>query len=130
MYVIWISIELNVLIVVSSIPIIRPLLSRNGLALIRRTISDRSSRQLAPATATRDRLPDQSWHDAISMSKNRSKTMASSIASEEELVARDGYAVKEVSAGEGILRTVEVTTVISKAEDVALAHAALVGLVL
>lgn len=150
MYVIWISIELNVIIVISSIPIIRPLLSRNGLALITRTLSARRAQRASIALNnshshggsssgggggdgnSRRRPADQSWHEAISMSKNRSRTVTSSIASEEQLVVRDVEGGKEglIDEGNGIVRTVEVTTVVSNAEDVALAHAALVGLVL
>lgn len=114
-YVIWICIELNVVIIVSSLPLLRPLL---GLF-----------------SKKRHRLPDEAspgWDTETygsvfsKKSKSRARTMAMSTSSEENIVPHDSqiFAMEPT----GIMVTHEVS-VSYQPSDVQFVHAALVGLV-
>lgn len=115
-YVIWIAIELNVVIVVSSIPLLRPLLS-----LFRRK---------------HQRLPDESqrnWSAStqgtiFTKSRSRTRTKAMSSSSQEDMVPHSSqiFCMEEPSGGITVTKEVSVTF---QPNDVQFVHAALVGLV-
>ncbi|KAG8630119.1 hypothetical protein KVT40_001738 [Elsinoe batatas] len=106
-YVIWVSVELNIVIIASTIPILRPLFKRHGLSsVMRRNVTDSRDPELAPSTSPCD--------------KTRVRTHTSSISSREEILpARQEQFT--------ITRTVEVS-VSHGPKDRNLVHAALIGL--
>ncbi|KAK4549419.1 hypothetical protein LTR36_006416 [Oleoguttula mirabilis] len=109
-YVIWLSVELNVVIIVASVPLLRPMFERDR----RRT----GSAQL------------QKWDTSTTLSsifsKKRARTNLSRVDSEENIIEPQGnqYPMERM----GIQVTHEVT-VTYQPSDQAYVHAALVGLV-
>ena len=115
-YVIWISIELNVVIIVSSIPLLRPLFRR------------RRRQQLDQAD------PASRW-DSVTLGSVLSRkgphagaTQLSSISSEENVLAPYQQPFPDVNQSAGITVTTEVS-VTYQPNNAPFVHAALVGLV-
>ena len=111
MYVIWMSIELNVVIVVASIPLLRSLFRH-------------------PSTITEQEVRtswDNSTVESYFSKKKRPYATQYSMESEENIVSQDQHFEMETRPGIVVTREVEVTYESSNAPFV---HAALVGLVL
>ncbi|KAF4547772.1 Hypothetical protein D9617_36g063100 [Elsinoe fawcettii] len=106
-YIIWVSVELNVVIIASTIPILRPLFKRHGLSsVMRRNVTDSMDPERVQSTSPYD--------------KGRLRTHTSSISSQEKILPpRQEQFV--------ITRTVEVS-VSHGPKDRNLVHAALIGL--
>lgn len=117
-YIIWISVELNIVMVAASIPILRPLFTRGGLSRLARRPQMSARETRSPSTGS-----------SIAMSKQRPRVATrhlSSTSSQEDILARD----PNDSFGEesvGITRTVEVSVTYAP-NDATWVHAALVGL--
>ncbi|KAF2149765.1 hypothetical protein K461DRAFT_323301 [Myriangium duriaei CBS 260.36] len=107
-YVQWIAIELNIVIIASTIPLLRPLFKKNGLSrVLQKEVTE---------------LPGSGYgNSSPSFEKGGSQTRTMSISSEENILSHRHL---EPIA---ITRTVEVSVSYSS-EDRSLAHAALIGL--
>lgn len=116
LYTIWIEIELNIVIVVASIPLLRPIIARFD--------------------KRRHRLPDErspGWDTATfssvySKGKSKSRMTAVSTSSEENIVPQSFEAFNMEHPAHGIRVTQEVS-VTYQPSDVQFVHAAIVGLV-
>lgn len=114
LYVIWIEIELNIVIVVSSVPLLRPLLN-----LFRKK---------------HQRLPDENtsgwdtttFSSVFSKGKSKSRMTALSTSSEENIVPHTPEVFSMQQPGITVTHEVTVTY---QPSDVQFVHAALVGLV-
>ena len=122
-YVIWVSIELNVVMIVATIPLLRPLFLRNTFSFGRR-----SRAQQGTVLSSMTSLPRKGWEnitlDSILSKKDKIKSQTSELgesASKEDILeSRDQHPF-------GITRTVEVR-ITYEANDKPHVHAALVGL--
>ncbi|KAL9088749.1 MAG: hypothetical protein Q9165_006058 [Trypethelium subeluteriae] len=124
-YVIWISIELNVVMVTATIPLLRPLFRRDVFSFGRRPRDDPGT-MLSSMTS----LPRKGWEnitmDSMLSKKDRFRSQTSEVhssASNEDIPAS-----REIQNPFGITRTVEVQ-ITYEANDKPHVHAALVGLV-
>lgn len=123
-YVIWVSVELNIVIITASIPLLRPLFRRARLPTSR--------------PPTRDPLasPPPSWRSHIQLgsafsTKNNSRIKVHEHSTQSESVSSLDAIFKTTTTGdfgEGITVTREVQ-VSSERADAPFVHAALVGLV-
>ncbi|PNS17839.1 hypothetical protein CAC42_16 [Sphaceloma murrayae] len=105
-YVIWVSVELNVVIIASTIPILRPLFKRHGLSsVMRRDVAEHSDIEASTTSP---------------YSKSHLRTHASSVSSQEKILPAR---MEQLT----ITRTVEVS-VSHGPRDRNLIHAALIGL--
>jgi hypothetical protein len=108
-FTIWLSVELNTVLIVSSIPLIRPLFIR------------RHHQRLPPhhgRTSTFDSV--------MSSISKKPRANLSRIDSEEEIMPQPMVPLEEMGKGIKVTREVEVTY---QSSDYAFVHAALVGLV-
>jgi len=127
-YAVWISVELNTVIVVASVPILRPLFRRNGLARISRPHP--SIQEHARPREEAYRALEGGPHDSVtSYNMEAFKSMAttrpeSTMSSQEILIESSSYGAGALG---GITKTVEVE-VSRTSKDRAFVHAALVGL--
>lgn len=110
-YVIWLAIELNVVIIVASIPLLRPLFHRNNHRA--------------------DVMQPQQWDmptfNSV-FSKGRARANLSRVDSEEHIIELQSKEHPTETEGPGIQVTREVT-VTYQPSDQAYVHAALVGLI-
>jgi len=116
-YALWITIELNVVMIVASIPALRPLFRYNGLKRIVR-------KQLTPARSHERTDYSAGSSFKMGMSKSSPATRIRSTGSEEDMIPIQPIVSREMP---GITRTVEVSVTHEKSEAT-FVHAALVGL--
>ncbi|KAK5736066.1 hypothetical protein LTR17_007737 [Elasticomyces elasticus] len=113
-WAIWISIELNVVIIVASLPLVRPMFVRS-----------RHRRRLHVEQQT------QKWDSNSTfgsfMSKNGPRSNLARVNSEEEIMPQDSFQMQEVHGG-AINVTREVTVTYENTNQ-PFVHAALVGLI-
>ena len=125
-YVIWVSVELNVVIITASIPLLRPLFHRPRLPTSR------------PATQDDLQTSPPSWRSHIQLgsaytTKNNSRIQVHEHSTQSESVSSldaifGATSMKTGEGGDGITVTREVQVRYEKA-DAPFVHAALVGLV-
>ncbi|PSK43768.1 hypothetical protein B9Z65_7282 [Elsinoe australis] len=121
-YAIWVSVEINVVIIASSIPILRPLFKRHGLSsVMQRNVTERSDMEtgstLSPYTSS---SKSPYGNTSSPFDKARIHTHTSSISSQEKILPPRPEQFT-------ITRTVEVS-VSHSPRDRNLVHAALIGL--
>ena len=126
-YAVWISVELNTVIIAASVPVLRPLFRRNGLSRIAHPQSS-TSMHCSPEEAYE--TSGSGAHDSVisySMStfKSGTRTRRGSVVSTEEILTSSRNT--DLSSLGGITRTVEVE-VTSTSRERTIAHATLVGL--
>jgi len=111
-FVLWISIELNVVMIVASVPLLKPLFKTKGLSRIVRNL-------------TNSQMGSESGGRSFRMGVGKGSTRVNSASSEEDIL---GTHQQRTKAGPmAITRTVEVS-VTHTANDRTFVHAALVGL--
>ncbi|KAL9067258.1 MAG: hypothetical protein Q9157_006879 [Trypethelium eluteriae] len=123
-YVIWISIELNVVMITATIPLLRPLFRRDVFPFGRRPRDD-SGTMLSSMTS----LPRKGWEnitmDSMLSKKDRFRSQISEVHSSAS--TEDIQPSREIQNPFGITRTMEVQ-ITYEANDKPHVHAALVGL--
>ena len=110
-YMIWVSIESNVVIVVASVPLLRPLF--NGLR-------NRMMGKLAKHGSVTDKFGDISLTSMVSRKGAKSTHFPKSSSQEHIAPQQDPFTITQ---------TMEVSVTTTPVRDVTLVHAALIGLV-